>query len=166
MPPALSASRDIVARRGKLHNGGSSMEIMVVSLSLVMGILLGAQPDETPPGPAQSTKVAVIDLKKVLENNEWAERIKKDIEKQLEPYSEKAEALRDEIEELRRDPEANKKCIRRKNAELAALGKEVRKQLGEKYQKDMAEVRKLVDVCATRVAEAYGFSIVLDGKNV
>jgi Skp family chaperone for outer membrane proteins len=135
------------------------MELIIVSFSLCVGPLLGQSPSPTP--PSHGTKIAVLDFKQAVARNEIAQRVNKRLEIDLRPYTEKARALTDELAKLSQDSATNKEAIRRKAAELGALGNEVRERFAEKYEKDMEPAHQQINAAAKAVAEHYGFSIVL-----
>ena len=135
------------------------METILVSFPLLLATLLGQSLVPTP--PAQGTKVAVLDFKRAVERNEIAQRVNNRLEKELQPYTEKAKALREELAKLSQDSATNKEAVLRKAAELGALGDEARERFADQYEKEMEAAHKQINAAAKAVAEYYGFSLVL-----
>lgn len=121
--------------------------------------------------PQPGTKVAVINIGHVFNHYVRAEAFKKELESAFNPFKEKAKKLTDDMkiwEEEARKPgatqaviERNTELIKRNKRELEDLSVQMQKLLGKRQEENLVTLWKEVNMGISKVAEAYGFQIVI-----
>jgi Skp family chaperone for outer membrane proteins len=146
----------------------------VVLTAAYFGSGLFAQGTGAPAGGAaqpQGTKIAVINIGYVFNNYDRAKAFKKNLELAVGPYKDKGKAMADDIKKW--EGELAKPGIDQKVADnyrasiiqtkrkLEDMGIEMQKLLGKQQEDNLVTLWKEVNMGIGKVAEAYGFQIVL-----
>jgi len=120
---------------------------------------------------AAGTKIAVVNIGLVFNKYERAQAFKAELEKTLEPFKAKAKKLTDEMkawsDEMRK-PQFDVKmkatydgAILKNQRELEDMDRDIKNLLGKKQEENLVTLWKEVNTGIERVAQAYGFQIVL-----
>jgi Skp family chaperone for outer membrane proteins len=120
---------------------------------------------------AAGTKIAVVNIGLVFNQYKRAIAFKAELEKTLEPFKAKAKKLNDEAKAWHDDTRKQGFDIKNKptydaailknQRELEDMDREIKVLLGKKQEENLVTLWKEVNTGIERVAQAYGFQIVL-----
>jgi Skp family chaperone for outer membrane proteins len=146
----------------------------VLAAGAYFGASLSAQGTGTPattPAAPTGTKVGVVNVGHVFNHWKKAQRFKLELEAAAEPFNKQAKAMQEDMArwdmEMRQpgkskaEVEARQDSITKTKRKLEDLAGEMRKLLGKKSEDNLVMLWKEANDCTKRVAEAYGFSIVM-----
>ncbi len=144
----------------------------VLAAGAYCGASLFAQGTATPaPAAPTGTKVGVVNVGHVFNNWKKAQRFKVELEQAAKPFNDQAKKLQEEMAAwdaecrkpgaLKQTVDNYQESIKKNKRELEDLAGNMRKLLGKKSEDNLVSLWKESNDCIKRVAEAYGFSIVL-----
>ena len=158
------------------------MIVLVIGFALTLAGAYGSSylSAQTPVGgaggggaaqPQAGTKIAVVNIGLVFNQYQRAQAFKADLEKTLEPFKAKAKKLTDEMkawaDETRKPgfkiemKPTYDNAILKNQRELEDMDREIKSLLGKKQEENLVTLWKEVNTGVERVAQAYGFQIVL-----
>ncbi|MBI2805308.1 MAG: OmpH family outer membrane protein [Planctomycetes bacterium] len=120
----------------------------------------------------QGTKVAVVNIGYVFSKYKRAQQFKLELEQTLAQPKKDAKVLIDQMDAWQKYirekgpslPKSERESIEEKlvqhKRKLEIMDHDIRKLLGRKSEQNLETLWKEVNVCITRVSEAYGFQIV------
>jgi Skp family chaperone for outer membrane proteins len=129
----------------------------------------GAQP--ATPAANAGTKIGVVNVGYVFNKWKRAEAFKQELERDAKPFNDQAKKYQEEMKAWdaeskkpgtsKAQQEAFQTSIKGNQRKLEDLADRMRKELGKKSEENLVTLWKDANECIKRVAEAYGFSLVM-----